>query len=416
MKTRDALALALGNLSAHKMRSALAMLGVVFGVGAVIAMLAIGAGAEREALAMIQRLGKDNILVRARAFDSEKLEEVRETSIGVSQRDLEAIAAAVPGVTEIAPKVEIEAWEVRSSSAATQGASVSGVTPAHLRLSSLSLREGRFIVSIDLREHSQVCVIGPGVARDLFGWEPPLGDQIKVNDVWLTVVGVLAGSGSADSSFQGVTLASSNHAIYIPVSTAQRKFDRSPLDSPYTEIVMRIEDPLGQGTASLAAAASTRRLLEQLHGAVEDYDLIVPQALLEQSRQTQRLFNLVMGSMASISLLVGGIGIMNIMLASVLERTREIGVRRAVGARRFDVQFQFVAESFTISVMGGVAGILLGIGLARGIALYAGWNTVVSLGALVASTLVAMVVGVVSGLYPAVQASRVDPIESLRYE
>jgi putative ABC transport system permease protein len=138
--------------------------------------------------------------------------------------------------------------------------------------------------------------------------------------------------------------------------------------------------------------------------------------LLEQSRQTQRLFNLVMGSMASISLLVGGIGIMNIMLASVLERTREIGVRRAVGARRLDVQLQFVTESFTISLIGGVAGILLGIGLARGISAYAGWSTVVSLGALVASTAVAMAVGVISGLYPAVQASRLDPIESLRYE
>ncbi len=146
---------------------------------------------------------------------------------------------------------------------------------------------------------------------------------------------------------------------------------------------MRIDDPLQQGEASLAAAASTRRLLEQLHGAVQDYDLVVPQALLEQSRQTQRLFNLVMGCMAGISLLVGGIGIMNIMLASVLERTREIGVRRAVGARRIDVQLQFVAESFTISLIGGIAGILFGIGLARGIAVYAGWTTVVSVGALV---------------------------------
>ncbi len=415
MKTRDALVISLSNLSAHKMRSGLAMLGVVFGVGAVIAMLSIGAGAEKEALAMIQRLGVDNILVRARLYDSEQLEEVRETSVGLSQRDLEAIAAAVPGVAEIAPTVEIEAWEVRSATAAAE-ATVFGVTPAHLRLSALALREGRFIDQLDVRDHAQVCVIGPGVARDLFGWAPPLGDEVKINDVWLTVVGVLAGSGAEVDSFQGVALASSDGAIYLPVSTALRKFDRSPLESPFTEIVMRIENPEQQGEASLAAAASTRRLLEQLHGAVQDYDLVVPQALLEQSRQTQRLFNLVMGCMASISLLVGGIGIMNIMLASVLERTREIGVRRAVGARRIDVQLQFVTESFTISLIGGVAGILFGMGLARGIAVYAGWATVVSVGALVTSAAVAMAVGVISGLYPAVQASRLDPIESLRYE
>jgi putative ABC transport system permease protein len=415
MKPRDALAISLANLSAHKMRSALATLGVVFGVGAVVAMLSIGAGAEQRALEMIQRLGMDNILVRAREYDSEQLQEIRETSAGLSQRDLEAIAAAVPGVVEVAPKVEIEAWEVRSATATTE-ATVFGVTPAHQRLAALAVREGRFLDQLDLRQHAQVCVIGPAVARDLFGWAPPVGDEIKVNDVWLTVVGVLAGSGAEVDSFQGVTLASSDSAIYLPVSTTLRKFDRSPLASPFTEIVMRIDDPLHQGTASLAAAASAQRLLEQLHGSVQDYDLVVPQALLEQSRQTQRLFNLVMGSMASIALLVGGIGIMNIMLASVLERTREIGVRRAVGARRRDVQLQFVAESFTISLIGGIAGIVLGIALARGIALYAGWPTVVNLGALVTSAVVATAVGVVSGLYPAIQASRLDPIESLRYE
>jgi putative ABC transport system permease protein len=415
MKPRDALATSLANLSAHKMRSALAMLGVVFGVGAVIAMLSIGAGAEREALAMIKRLGVDNVLVRAREYDSEQLMEIRETSIGVSQRDLDAIAAAVPGVSEIAPKVAIKAWDVRSAIASTEAA-VFGVSPAHLRLSALTLREGRFIDQVDVREHAQVCVIGPKVARELFGWEPPLGDEIKVDEVWLTVVGVLAGTVDQVESFQGVTLASSDGAIFLPVSTALRKFDRSPLESPFTELVLRVDDPLHQGDSILAAAMSTRRLLEQLHGAVQDYELVVPQALLDQSRQTQRLFNFVMGSMASISLLVGGIGIMNIMLASVLERTREIGVRRAVGARRRDVQIQFVTESFAISLIGGIAGILLGVGLARGIAAYAGWPTVVSLGALAVSTAVAILVGVVSGLYPAVQAARLDPIESLRYE
>jgi putative ABC transport system permease protein len=254
------------------------------------------------------------------------------------------------------------------------------------------------------------------VRRDLFAWSPALGGQINVNDVWLIVVGVLdAGRGEADS-FQGVTLASSDDAIYLPVSTALRKFDRSPLESPYTELVVRLRETEHPGAASLAVASAVRRQLDQLHAGVDDYELIVPQALLDQSRETQRIFNAVMGSIAGVSLLVGGIGIMNIMLASVLERTREIGVRRALGASKRDIRLQFVVESFSISLLGGVAGVVVGVALALGIAAYAGWPTALDPLAIVASTLVAGGVGVGSGLYPAVQASELDPIDSLRYE
>ncbi|HVR29320.1 MAG TPA: ABC transporter permease, partial [Thermoanaerobaculia bacterium] len=408
MTPRDALLTSLGNLAAHKLRSGLAMLGVVFGVGTVIAMLSIGAGAEREAMAMIERLGVDNILVRARRYEREQLEEIRRSSVGISQRDIRALEQAVPGVAAIAPKIAVDAWAIRSPHGKAD-ASVFGVTPRHAELSDLRVREGRFLDALDVREHAQVCAIGPEVEKRLFGWRRALGGEIKVNDIWLTVVGILEGTGGEVDSFQGVSLASSDDAIYVPLSTAQRKFDRSPLESPLTELVVRVPDPSGTGQASLVAARSIRRLLANLHGGAEDYELVVPQALLEQSRATQRLFNLVMGSMAGISLLVGGIGIMNIMLASVMERTREIGVRRALGARKVHIRMQFVTESFTISVLGGVAGILLGVVLSSGIAIWAGWPTAVSPLAIVASTLVAMVVGVASGLWPAIQASELDP-------
>jgi len=415
MSFQDALATALANLSAHKMRSVLAMLGVLFGVGAVIAMLSIGAGAEQEALTLIQRLGVRNILIRARSFDESQLQEVRRSSVGLAQRDLDAIAASVPGVEAVAPKIAIEAWSVRSELAATQ-ASVYGVDQRHLELQDLRLSAGRFLDALDLRDHAQVCVIGPRVQRELFAWTPALGGEIKVNEVWLTVIGVLEGGAAEADTFQGITLAAADDAIYLPVSTALRKFDRSALDSPLSEIIVRVSDSREPARASLLVAAAVRRLLGQLHAGVEDYELVVPQALLDQSRQTQRIFNAVMGSIAGISLLVGGIGIMNIMLASVLERTREIGVRRAVGASKRDIRIQFVVESFSISVLGGAAGIATGIALAFGIAAYAGWPTAISPTAIVLSAVVSMGVGVASGVYPAVQASELDPIKSLRYE
>ena len=201
-----------------------------------------------------------------------------------------------------------------------------------------------------------------------------LGRHIKVNDVWFEVVGVLS-SGAEVDSFQGVSITSTARSIYVPVSVALRKFDRDPLESPLTEIVVHLEDAeRGAETAEMIG-----NLLEHLHGGADDYELVVPETLLEESRRTQRMFNIVMGCIAGISLLVGGIGIMNIMLASVLERTREIGIRRAVGAKRRDILLQFIAESFSLSAVGGLVGVLLGILIARMVATAAGWTTLITL-------------------------------------
>jgi putative ABC transport system permease protein len=407
---QEAFRSALDNLAAHKLRSALTMLGMIFGVGAVIAMLSIGAGAERQALGMIERLGLRNVLVRAKEIKEDELKEVRRKSLGVSNRDAAAIAEAVPGIEVVTPRIKIDPYKVLSASGKT-AATVYGVGARHADLAHLVLQEGRFLDPRDETPHAQVCVIGPGVRRDLFGYGPALGQLLKVNDIWLEVVGVLAPTGE-EASFQGVQVGSVANEIYVPVTTADRKFDHPPLASPLDEIVIRLQE----GVSASQTAALVSDLLARLHGGAADYELVVPEALLEQSRRTQRLFNVVMGCIAGISLLVGGIGIMNIMLATVLERTREIGVRRAVGARRTDIRFQFVVESFAISLIGGLAGIAVGLGIARGVALYAGWDTVVTSASILLSTGVAMAVGLASGIYPATRAAGLDPIEALRYE
>jgi len=273
------------------------------------------------------------------------------------------------------------------------------------------LAEGRFLDLEDERWHDQTCVIGPGVRRDLFGYEPALGKPLKVNDIWFHVVGVLEDTGE-QTSFEGVDLGTTATEIYVPVTTAMRKFEREPLEAPLDEIVVQLDGE----TSPERAAVAVRNLLRRIHGGADDFELVVPEALLEQSRRTQRLFNIVMGCIAGISLLVGGIGIMNIMLATVLERTREIGVRRAVGARQVDIRAQFMIESFAISLLGGIAGVAMGLIIAGVVAAYAGWPTVVTIASIVLSTGVSMAVGLVSGIYPAVRASRLDPIDALRYE
>ena len=420
MTPREAFHTALDNLAAHKLRSALTMLGMIFGVGAVIAMLAIGAGAEQQALGMIERLGLRNVIVRAKTYKDEELKEIRQKSLGVSQRDAAAIAEAIPGVELVAPRIRIDPYKILSPSGKTEGTTVHGVSWRHAGLSNLEVAEGRLLDPLDERTHAQVAVIGPGVRRDLFGYGPAVGKLVKVDDVWLEVVGVLAAEGpegtdaggAGASTAEGVPVGSVVREIYLPVTTADRKFQRSPLTSPLDEIVIRLKD----GASGTETASLVRDLLDRLHGGVEDYEVVVPEALLAQSRRTQRLFNVVMGAIAGISLLVGGIGIMNIMLATVLERTREIGVRRAVGAKSSDIRFQFIIESFAISLIGGLAGIAAGLLLAWIVGAYAGWETIVTGLSIVISTGVAMAVGLASGIYPAARAAALDPIEALRYE
>jgi putative ABC transport system permease protein len=399
------------SLAARKLRAALSMLGMIFGVGAVIAMLAIGEGASGEALALIERLGLRNVVVEAKDLERQDLEEIRKKSPGLSPRDVAAIVEAVPGVETAVARIEIEPYRVSGPKGRIDAAAY-GVSREYFTLSSFRLEEGRLLDLEDERTFAQVALIGSEVERALFGHESGLGQALKLDDVWLEVVGVLAAEGDDGRSYQGIEVSSTAREIYLPYSTALRKIERPALESPLDQIVVQVE----AGTSPWDAATAISPLLDLLHGGTEDFRVLVPEALLEQSRRTKRLFGIVMGAIAGISLLVGGIGIMNIMLASVLERTREIGIRRAVGARRSDIKLQFLVESFAISVVGGVLGIAVGIAIAHGVAIYAEWRTVVTVPSVALATLVSVAVGVASGFYPATRASRIDPAEALGYE
>ncbi|HYU16697.1 MAG TPA: ABC transporter permease, partial [Candidatus Acidoferrum sp.] len=285
MRPADACLVALENLREHKLRTWLTMLGMMFGVGAVIAMLSIGAGAEREALALIERLGIHNVVVRAVEFKPEELAEIRKKSLGLSPRDAEAIREAVPGVRFIAPVLDVKPYKIISAGAKTE-AGVVGVSHRQAALAHLAMAEGRFFDARDEAHHAQVCVIGMGVRRDLFGTEAAVGRDIKVNDVWLEVVGVLAAESIGKTQVQGVQVASTEREIYLPYTTGLRKFERDPLRSPLAELVVALDDDAPARETGAAAAT----LLDRLHGGARDYDIVVPEALLEQSRATQRLF------------------------------------------------------------------------------------------------------------------------------
>jgi putative ABC transport system permease protein len=408
----EALASGLESLRHHALRSFLAMLGIIFGVGAVIAMLSIGAGAQKQALEIIDAMGLRNVVVKDKRFDREnELQEIRRKSLGLSSRDAQAIRDAVPGVERVVAKIEVDAWKVLSATGSRSKPRVLGVSSDYPELVKLPLREGRFFDRRDEGEHAPVCVIGDQVRRELFGFEPALGRPLKVNDEWLTVVGILA-PGGGKREIQGVTVESTANDIYLPVTAAERRFSRVPLKAPLDELVVS----MAPGTAVQESAAVVASLLDRLHGGAADYAITVPEALLEQSQKTQRLFDVVMGAIAGISLLVGGIGIMNIMLATVLERTREIGVRRAMGARQADIRNQFVMEAFIVTVTGGLLGVAMGLAIAKGVAAYAGWHTIVTLWSIVLSVGVSAGVGLVFGIYPATRAARLDPVEALRYE
>jgi len=410
MRTRDALAFAVDNLASRPLRSGLSTLGMMFGVAAVIAMLAIGAGAERRALALIERLGVHNVLIRARTIPPAERAEARKKSMGLTMRDVQAIGDAVPHVVMVAPKAKIDAYKVIGGGLKAE-AKIWGVTHHHPEAIKLALEEGRFFDEREVTGHAQVAVMGPGLRRDLFATEAALDQAVKVNDVWFHVVGVLAEDPGVEG-VPGVAAAGNDQDLYVPLTTLLAKFDRDPLDSPLEELVVQLDGK----ASSHESAAVMKGLLRQLHGGVEDYDIVVPEALLAQSRETQRIFSIVMGCIAGISLLVGGIGIMNIMLASVFEQTREIGVRRAVGALRRDIRFQFLVESFLVAGLGGASGVFLGLGISHVVASYAGWPTVVTPLAILLSTGVSGAVGLASGIYPAVRASVLDPIEALQHQ
>jgi len=412
MFTMESVKVALSNLGRRKMRSFLTMLGMIFGVSAVIAMLSIGAGAESESLRMIESFGIRNIIITAKDFKPEELKQIRIDSLGLHLRDVEAIEAVVRPRPLVTAKRVVKTWQVASEKGRSDSR-VLGVSSTYPEINNLKLLQGTFFLPIDDEAENQVCVLGITAKQKLFGFGDAIGQRLKINDQWLTVVGVLSDAtvGKTDT-FEGVKIQNPNNDIYIPIRTSIKKFDVDPLENQLTEVIVQAppDADLKDQSASISSLMST------MHRYVDDYSLVVPEKLLEQNQKTQAIFNIVMGAIASISLLVGGIGIMNIMLASVLERTSEIGLRRAIGARKADIRMQFIAEAVALSLAGGLIGIGLGWATSQLVAAFSGWITIITPASVGLSFGVSTFVGLVFGIYPAVQASNLDPIECLRYE
>jgi len=400
-----------GDLVRHKLRTLLTMLGIIFGVGAVISMLSIGAGAQAEALQLIDSMGLRNIIVRERPLENEELYTLREKSLGLSLQDLDGLKAVAPDLVAGSARKRIRAGQVLSGAGRSQGL-VLGVSREYFDLYNLELQQGSLFDAAEARGFRRVCVLGSRARRDLFAYLDPIGEPVKVNDVWFTVIGTLRPQNLARESFEGVELESSDSSIFIPVTSALKMFKETPLASELDEIVLQVAPGASMATHTLLVS----KVLTDLHGGEIDFTVVVPEQLLEQSSRTRRIFNVVMGGIAGISLLVGGIGIMNIMLASVLERTREIGIRRAVGARPRDILAQFLWESVLISGLGGFLGVALGFSIAAGVSVVSEWNTVVTGFSVALAFGFSLSVGLIFGTYPAMSAARLDPIDALRYE
>jgi putative ABC transport system permease protein len=408
------LIMGLSSLLVHKLRSLLTMLGMIFGVGAVVAMLSITAGAQKEMLSYIDLLGVNNIIVEAKeSVDRNELQARRLISPGLTFRDYRAIKENVQGLEAITARKRFKPLKVLPKTSAEPPLLI-GVEPSYLVINSLKVIEGRFFNDKDNDTSAPVCVLGEAAKVNLLGYEPAVGKYVKVNDTWLQVIGVLSQQATADSDMEGVEVSNRNNLIISPLNTVMRRFEdnNSFLKDEIDGIYMRV----APGTDSIETAGIVRAILDSTHKDAGDYNTIVPAGLLEQRQRTSFIFSVVMLCIAGISLLVGGIGIMNIMLATVLERTKEIGIRRAIGARQVDIIRQFLMEALLISMLGGLIGIAFGFTLSKVIATAAGWSTVVTTSSIVVAFGVSVGIGLVFGIYPAMQAAKLDPIEAIRYE
>lgn len=410
------------NLLLHKMRSVLTMLGIIFGVCSVIAMLAIGEGASFEAQESIKELGSNNIIIRSvkPPEDNNPGGGARGLAVeyGLTYRDSERIAATIPAIDQVLP-MRILRENVRFSSRQFQ-AQVTGTLPQHLQLLNVPIESGRFISSVDERYQRNVCVVSADLARSLFLFRNPLGTALKIGSDYYIVIGVV-GNRERSRNSAAPSLTRADHQVYIPLAAARSRFGemivRVSAGSREFERVQLHQITVQFETAENVAAGAEQiqALLNRFHDK-RDFEMIVPLQLLQQAEQTKRIFNIVLGSIAALSLLVGGIGIMNIMLATITERTREIGVRRALGAKKKDIVTQFLVETVVLSVGGGIIGLAVGILIPVTVSMLTDMITIITIWSLVLAFGISALIGVVFGLYPASRAANMDPIEALRHE
>jgi len=418
--------LGIKSLMLHKMRSVLTMLGIIFGVCSVIAMLAIGEGASYEAQSAIKKLGSANIIIRSvKPPEGNKSGTSMRSSVieyGLTYADAGRLKTTLPGVRRVLP-IRIMVENIRFNRIALQG-QVIGTHPLYMEMSGLNLASGRFLTDTDETHQKNVCVLTAGFADRLFPYQEPLGESVRVEADYYRVVGLVRETSTLQKRPQsggpneGQAL---DNNLYIPLSTGRARFGetlfkRSP--GSFTaekvelhQITVQMEDT----DAVEGAVPQIETLLTRFHDK-KDYEMIVPLQLLRQAEQTKRIFNIVLGSIAAISLIVGGIGIMNIMLATVTERTREIGVRRALGAKKKDIITQFLVETVVLSVGGGLIGVVIGVIVPFVVEATAGMKTIITFSSLVLSFGISGLIGVVFGIYPASRAADLDPIEALRHE
>ena len=387
------------SLFEHKLRSFLTMLGIIFGVSAVISMMSIGEGAKREALAEIQKLGINNIYLvdkkeeRKNAFDSGSY-----VGSGITMQDINYISSQADRIESWAVIKEKECYV--QSEYYNNMIKVSGVSSRYWSVLELEAGLGRLFGELDIQKRHKVCVCGPELYKKIFRGGRGKGLNIRINNNYYQVAGVLAHK-------PGFT-----EELFIPVHNQLLYENIEPFSSAVSKVIFYIKELKYVSTA----AAFIRQAVKRRHNNIEDFNLIVPESLLKQSERTKNIFNIVMILITGISLIVGGIGIMNIMLASVLERTKEIGIRRAIGATRRDIRMQFLIEAVMLCMAGGLTGIILGIALTRLIVIFTGWITHLSLIAVAVSFSISVLIGMIFGYYPAKNASELNPIDALRYE
>ena len=414
------LLLGLKSLWLHRMRSALTVLGMVFGVCSVIAMLAIGEGASYEAQEQIKQLGSTNIIVRAVKPPDDAASDgtSRVAEYGLTYADAERIATTIPSVQVTVParKIRKDIWYLRQH----MDAMLMGTLPWFPEIMKRRVARGRFLCSIDMHYRKNVCVLEPEVAETLFPIDDPLGKEVKIGRDYYRVVGVMAAL-AAKSKDSGSTAQETRAGLYIPLTTVRARFGdlmvRASAGSMEMERVELHEIAVRVGNIDqvVETGAVLREVLSRFHKK-QDYELIVPLELLRRAQQIKRTYDIVLGSIAAISLLVGGIGIMNIMLASVTERTREIGIRRALGAKQRHIIAQFLTETVLLSGSGGLLGLAIGVVIPVLVEHFADMKTIITLWSLVAAFCISAGVGLVFGIYPAYRAAHMDPIEALRHE
>jgi putative ABC transport system permease protein len=440
----------------NKFRSMLTALGIIFGVAAVIAMMAIGRGAQKEILDQMKLVGVNNIVIssktenkksseksdnssQSQTKDNSDSKDTRKFSPGLTLQDAISIKQVIPTVDKVSPEVIYEVDVIRGGKKSTT--KVTGTTPDFFGVFNLDLLQGEMFNEEQMKDGKPVCIIGSTIKGHFFSKENPIGKEIKCGPIWLTVIGILRNREVNQQALENLGISDYNNTIYIPVQTLLIRYkDRSIINrnsfqneqviffgmsyfsfNNQTENTSRnqVDKIVVQVKESRMVNPTTevlKRMMLRRHAGVDDVEIKVPELLLKQEERTRDIFNMVLGAIASISLLIGGIGIMNIMLASVLERIKEIGIRQAIGATKNDIILQFLTEATMISITGGLIGIILGIVLSKLIMELTSIPTIVSPWSVVISFGVSATVGIVFGFMPARRASQQEPVASLRHE